>query len=367
MVAGCAGGKPPAPAAVPGTSPRLTLTPISFDQLPGWTVDHQAAALPAIRRSCARIASLPADRPMGGEGGIGGLAVDWRAACTAIDKVPAGNDATARYVIERWFVPHRATVGADDTGLFTGYYEAELRGSRKQGGRYQAPIYGLPADLEAAKAKNGGKYLTRAEIAGGTLSGKGLELLWADDPVDVYFLHVQGSGRVVMDDGRVVRLGYAGDNGHPYASLGRALIDHGFLAKEAVSMQSIRAWIAANPAQGGHMMGQNPRFIFFREDHGEGPKGAQGVALTPGRSLAVDPAFVPLGAPVWVDTVEPLAPKTPLRRLFVAQDTGSDIKGPIRGDLFFGFGSQAASQAGVMKARGRYFVLLPRKAAPPTS
>jgi membrane-bound lytic murein transglycosylase A len=366
-VAGCAGGEPPAPAAAPGTSPRLTLTPVSFDQLPGWKVDHQAAALPAIRRSCARIASLPADRPMGGEGGIGGLAVDWRAACAAIDKIPAGNDATARYVIESWFVPHSATAGADDTGLFTGYYEAELRGSRKRGGRYQAPIYAPPSDLDAVKAGNGGKYRTRAEIAGGALAGKGLELLWADDPVDVFFLHVQGSGRVVMDDGRVVRLGYAADNGHPYASLGRAMVDHGFIAKEALSMQSIRAWIAANPTQGGHMMGQNPRYIFFREVYGEGPIGAQGVALTPGRSLAVDPAFVPLGAPVWIDTVEPLAPKAPLRRLFVAQDTGNAIKGPIRADLFFGFGSQAASQAGVMKARGRYFVLLPRKAARPIS
>ena len=132
-------------------------------------------------------------------------------------------------------------------------------------------------------------------------------------------------------------------------------------------MQSIRAWLAANPAQGGHMMGQNPRFIFFREIYGDGPIGAQGVALTPGRSLAVDPAFVPLGAPIWLDTVEPLDAKIPLRRLFVAQDTGNLIKGPIRGDVFFGFGDEAALKAGGMKARGRYFVLLPRKAAPPTS
>jgi membrane-bound lytic murein transglycosylase A len=368
-VAGCAGGKPPASSPPPGTSPRLTLTPISFDQLPGWTVDHQAAALPAIRRSCARIASLPADRPMGGEGGIGGLAVDWRAACAAVDKIPAGNDATARYVIESWFVPHRATVGTEGTGLFTGYYEAELRGSRKLGGRYQNPIYAPPPDLEAVKAGNGGKYRTRSEIAGGALAGKGLELLWADDPVDVYFLHVQGSGRVVMDDGRVVRVGYAGDNGHPSVLLGRELLARGLIAPDAMSMQSIRAWLAANPAQGGHMMGQNPRFIFFRirEGRDEGPVGAQGVALTPGRSLAVDPAFVPLGALMWVDTVEPLAPNAPLRRLFVAQDTGNAIKGPIRADLFFGFGDEAARQAGGMKARGRYFVLLPRKAARPTS
>jgi len=366
--AGSDGGGPRAPAPPPGAPPRLTLRPVSFEQLPGWRADQHAAALPAIRRSCTRIRQLPADRPMGGDGGVGGLAVDWRAACAAVETVPAGNNATARYVIERWFVPHRAAAGADDSGLFTGYYEAELKGSRRQGGRYQAPIYGPPPDLEAVKAQNGGKYKTRAEIAGGALAGKGLELLWADDPADVYFLHVQGSGRVVMDDGRVVRLGYAGDNGHPYASLGRELVVHGFMAKPP-SMQEIRAWVAANPAQGGHMMGQNPRYIFFqvRPGQDEGPIGAQGVALTPGRSLAVDPAFVPLGAPVWVDTVEPLDAKTPLRRLFVAQDTGSAIKGPIRADLFFGFGSEAARPAGVMKARGRYFVLLPRRAAPPTS
>lgn len=369
VVAGCAGVEPPAPEAPAGPA-RLTLTPVAFDQLPGWRLDRHAQALPAIRRSCAHILGLPADRSMGGQDGVGGLAADWRAACAAVERVPPGNDAAARYVVESWFVPHRAAAGADDTGLFTGYYEAELRGSRTRGGRYRTPIHGPPADLSAVKEKNGGKYLTRAEIAGGALDGKGLELLWADDPADVFFLHVQGSGRVVMDDGRVVRVGYAGDNGHPYASLGRALVDHGFLTMDRVSMQSIRAWIAANPAQAGHMMGQNPRYIFFRVRDGrpdEGPIGAQGVALTPGRSLAVDPAFVPYGAPVWVDTVQPLAPDTPLRRLYVAQDTGSAIKGPIRGDLFFGFGEQAARQAGVMKARGRYFVLLPRKAPPPVS
>jgi membrane-bound lytic murein transglycosylase A len=367
-VAGCAGGEPPAqkPSGPPA---RLTLTPVSFDQLPGWRTDRHAMALPAIRRSCARIRQLPADRPMGGEGGIGGLAVDWRAACAAVDAVPPGNDAAARYAIESWFVPHRAAVGTDDTGTFTGYYEAELRGSRSRGGRYQTPIYGPPADLSAVKEKNGGKYKTRAEIAGGALDGKGLELLWSDDPVDVYFLHVQGSGRVVMDDGRVIRLGYAADNGHPSVLLGRELLARGLIAPDAMSMQSIRAWLAANPAQGGHMMGQNPRFIFFRVRAGqdEGPIGAQGVPLTPGRSLAVDPAFIPLGAPMWLDTVEPLDPRVPLRRLFVAQDTGNAIKGPVRGDVFFGFGDEAALKAGGMKTRGRYFVLLPRKAVPPTS
>jgi len=368
-LAGCAGGEP-APPSAPAGPAGLTLTPVAFDQLPGWRLDRHAEALPAIRRSCQRILGLPADRPVGGQDNIGGLAADWRAACAAVERVPPGNDAAVRYVIESWFVPHRAAAGDADTGLFTGYYEAELRGSRTRGGRFQAPIHAPPPDLDAVKAESGGRYLTRAQIAGGALADRGLELMWADDPVDVFFLHIQGSGRVIMDDGRVVRVGYAGDNGHPYVSLGRALVDHGFLTMDQVSMQSIRAWIAANPAQAGHMMGQNPRYIFFRVRDGrpdEGPIGAQGVALTPLRSLAVDPAFVPLGAPVWVDTVEPLAPDTPLRRLYVAQDTGSAIKGPIRGDLFFGFGEPAARQAGVMKARGRYFVLLPRRAPPPVS
>lgn len=363
-LAGCAVAPPP-PAA-PGAPAGLTLTPVTFDQLPGWRQDRQAAALPAIHRSCARIAQLPADRPLGAAT-VGGLAADWRAPCAAAARIPAGNDAAARYFIETWFAPYLAAATTGNPGLFTGYYEAELHGSRTRSTRYPVPIYRLPPDLGAGKARDGGKYLTRSQIGGGALAGRGLELLWVDDPVDAFFLHVQGSGRVAMDDGRVVRLGYAGDNGHAYASLGRELVARGFIAKENLSMQSIRQWIAANPEQGANLMAQNPRYIFFREVVGEGPIGAQGVALTPGRSLAVDPAFVPLGVPLWLDTIDPLDSRVPLRRLMVAQDTGSAIKGPVRGDVFFGFGEAAARQAGVMKAAGRYYLLLPRKAPPPIS
>lgn len=362
-LAGCALVETPPPAP-PAGPPGLTLTPVTFDALPGWRQDRHAEALAALRRSCARIARMADEQPVG-QGGVGGLAADWRAPCAAVARTPPAGDAAARYVLETWFVPHRAANGADADGLFTGYYEAELRGARRRGGRYQFPVYAPPPDLETYKRQHGGRHLTRSEIGGGALAGRGLELLWADDAADVYFLHVQGSGRVAMEDGRTLRLGYAGDNGHAYASIGRELVARGLIAAEALSMQTIREWIAANPVQGVHMMAQNPRYIFFREVAGDGPVGAEGTALTPGRSLAVDAAFVPLGVPVWVETTEPGDAKRPLRRLFVAQDTGSAIKGPVRGDIFFGFGADAARQAGIMKARGRYYLLLPRPPAPP--
>jgi membrane-bound lytic murein transglycosylase A len=205
-------------------------------------------------------------------------------------------------------------------------------------------------------------YPTRSEIDAGALAGKGYELLWVDDAVDAFFLHVQGSGRVVMEDGKVVRLGFAGRNGHSYVAIGRELIEQGAIPRERMSMQAIRAWLAAHPDQAGPVMASNPSFIFFRIIDGEGPIGAEGVPLTPGRSLAVDPEFVPLGLPIWLDTTDPLDPRQPLRRLVVAQDTGAAIKGPVRGDLFWGFGENAAARAGAMKQQGRYFLLLPKKA-----
>jgi membrane-bound lytic murein transglycosylase A len=208
-------------------------------------------------------------------------------------------------------------------------------------------------------------YPTRSEIDAGALAGKGSELLWVDDAVDAFFLHVQGSGRVVMENGQLVRLGFAGRNGHPYVAIGRELISRGAIPRERMSMQAIRAWLKANPGEASEVMALNPSFIFFRIIDGEGPIGAEGVPLTPGRSLAVDPAFVPLGLPIWLDTTDPLKPEQPLRRLVVAQDTGSAIKGPVRGDLFWGFGETAAAKAGSMNQRGRYFLLLPRKAPAP--
>ena len=194
-------------------------------------------------------------------------------------------------------------------------------------------------------------------------------MIWVDSAVDAFFLHVQGSGRVSMDDGSIVRIGYVARNGHAYKSIGRELIKRGALSRERVSMQSIKTWLRDNSEKAPALMASNPSFIFFRIidgalkslDKQQGPIGAQGVPLTPGRSLAVDRAYFPLGIPIWLDTTDPLEPGLPLRRLVIAQDTGSAIKGPVRGDLFWGFGAEAATRAGLMKQPGNYFLLLPRK------
>jgi len=194
------------------------------------------------------------------------------------------------------------------------------------------------------------------------LAGEGLELVWVDDPVDAFFLHVQGSGRVILEDGRVVRIGFAATNGLPFTAVGQVLLDEGKVAPGEASVQHIRDWLHANPQEASEVMRRNRRFTFFRLIEGEGPIGGHGVPLTPGRSLAVDPSFMPLGAPVWLDTTQPGSAE-PLQRLMVAQDIGGAIKGPVRGDFFWGYGEEALHHAGGMKETGRYFLLLPKAVA----
>ncbi|MBT3358025.1 MAG: murein transglycosylase [Rhodospirillales bacterium] len=355
------------PTVLPQTPAGLTLSAVEFTDLPGWTAERHAQVLPAILKSCSRIGKMPMNKAWG-PGNVAGLAADWRKPCAAALRVQPGNGAAARYYIESRFDAFLAAAGETPDGLFTGYYEAELTGSRRESARFQVPIYAPPPDLKAVKERSGGRYLSRNDIFAGALRNKGLEVMWVDDPVDAFFLHVQGSGRVAMTEGNVVRVGYAGDNGHKYASIGRELIARGIIPREKLSMQSIRAWITANPTQGSNLMAHNPRYIFFRELAGrDGPIGAEGVALTPERSLAVDRAFLPLGVPLWVTTIDPLNPNKAFNRLMVAQDTGSAIKGPVRGDIFFGFGDEAARRAGNMKAKGRYYLLLPKKTQIPIS
>ena len=341
------------------TTPTATPSPPSCAPAPGWRP----------RRAEERL------------GRIGGRVGAWREPCAAAARLPAG-DAAARAYFEAWFVPYLVTGEGGAQGLFTGYYEAELRGAPRPHGPYRVPVYARPPELvTVALGRFGARWKgqrtagrvadgrlvpfpSRAEIEAGALAGRGLELVWADDAVDVYFLHVQGSGRVRMEDGGVVRLGYDGHNGHAYVAIGRELVAAGAIAGKDLSMQSIRAWLAAHPDAAGRVMARNPSFIFFRAVPGDGPLGAQGAALTPGRSLAVDRRFVPLGVPVWLDTTDPVEPSRPLRRLVVAQDSGGAIKGAVRGDLFWGFGAAAAERAGRMRQTGRYYLLLPRGAGP---
>jgi membrane-bound lytic murein transglycosylase A len=375
---GFAGGWMLKPGVIPPPPvERLALTAVRLAELPGWAEDRVAEAMPALARSCARLLRLPADRDMG----IAGTAADWQPPCRDLMASGEADEAGARRYLERWFTPFLVAGGESAEGLFTGYYEAELHGARRPGGGYEVPLYRRPPGLvsvdlglfrpELKGRRIAGKVVggrlrpfdSRARIEAGALAGRGLELLWVDDPVDAFFLQVQGSGRVIMADGSVVRVGFDGSNDLPYLAIGRSLIEAGSLDREHLSMRSIGDWLRANPGPGRELMASNARFVFFRELAGDGPVGAGGVALTPGRSLAVDRAYLPLGVPIWLDTHWPGDPARPLRRLLVAQDTGAAIKGPVRGDLFWGFGAAALAQAGRMRARGRYYLLLPHTAA----
>lgn len=364
---------------------RLVLAPAGFAALPGWRDDDHAAALAAFRRSCRRLAELADERSLGA-GGIAGRIGDWRAPCDAALAVPEdGDDDAARRYFETWFVPFAVANNDRREGLFTGYFEPELRGSRRRAPPFTIPLYRRPDDLvtvdlgrfrddlrgrRIAGRVAGGRlepYPPRRAIEAGTLAGRGLELLWVDDPIGAFFLHIQGSGRVRLEDGSIVRVGYAGHNGRPYFAIGRALVERGALKRDEVSMQSIRAWLEAHPDEAAEVMALNPSYVFFRELDGEGPIGALGVALTPGRSLAVDRAFLPLGAPMWLDLTLPAGDgsggERPFRRLVVAQDSGGAIRGPVRGDVFLGAGPEAAAVAGRMRQTGRYWLLLPKDVA----
>ena len=295
------------------------------------------------------------------------------------------NHKAARDYFEKWFRPYAVNdrYGNND-GLLTGYYEAELRGARRPDGRFKFPLYGRPANLITAKLGlfdptlagrsvtgrlSDGKFLPypdRKSIVSGKASDKLKPLVWVDSEIDAFFLHIQGSGRINLAEGGLMRVGYAASNGRPYTAIGRTLIKRGAIARDQVSMQTIRSWLGANPAKAAEIMSQNARYIFFRQLDGQAPVGAQGVELTPGRSLAVDRRAIPLGLPVWLETLDPIDPHKPYQRLLIAQDVGNAIKGGIRGDIFFGYGRLAARRAGLMNQRGLYYILLPRTVPPPS-
>lgn len=376
-----------APEPAPEAAAEMLLEPVGYDQLPGWNEDQLAEAFPALQRSCNRLLRRPEDRNVGRKA-IGGTVADWRVPCDALAALATGDagpsNALLRGELERLFVPFKVSFGDKEDGLFTGYYEAELKGALFPGGGYDTPLYQRPTDLVTVDLRQFDEEMTgrriagrvvdgklvpyhdRADIDNGVIDGANLELLWAEDPVDVFFLHVQGSGKVQLPDGSSMRVGFAASNGRPFVAIGRLLIDEGYISREKASMQSIRDWLRANPDQASALMQRNPRYIFFRKIEGAGPIGAQGVALTPRRSLAVDPAFIPLGAPIYLDTTWPgsrAESARPLRRLMVAQDTGNAIKGAIRGDFFWGAGDPALAEAGRMKQRGSYYLFLPKAVA----
>ena len=384
LLAGCGTEQPPKPPP----EPRFELAPIAFAGLEGWAADDPSAALQAFARSCQPWLRR-GDDAAAGRSPVAGRVADWRPACEAALACGGGaaDAAAARRFFEHWFQPYRVAYG-DRDGLFTGYFEPRLFGSRRPGGPYTVPLHRRPPDLvqvdlgqfdpelagrRIAGRVDGGQlrpYPSNGDITKGALAGKDLELIWVSDPVDKFFLQIQGSGQVVLDDGSTIRVGYAAQNGHRYRAIGRDLIEMGEIPKEQVSLQSIRDWLRAHPEAASDLMAHNPSYVFFTEVNGldpeAGPLGSLGVPLTAGRSLAVDPAYIPLGAPVWLDTTAPAGDgrEVPLRRLVIAQDTGGAIKGPIRGDVFWGAGDVAGEIAGRMKSEGGYVLLLPKSLTP---
>lgn len=339
---------------------------VPWDRLDGWDADNHAAAWPALLESCSRIREQ----------------ARWRRVCRDAAKIDHPTDAHAREFLEANFAPH-PVYGEDGRreGLVTGYYEPLLEGSLEKSGRYRYPLYAPPPDLltidlDGVYPELAGRQLrgrldgstvrpypdrARLEAEPGRLAGS--ELLWVDDPFDAFFLHVQGSGRVRLRDGRIVAVAYADNNGRPYRSIGRRLIDDGEIPREDVNLFTIRAWLHEHPGRAKVLLDYNPRYVFFRLRPGApgNPVGALGVPLTPGRSLAVDAEKLPLGAPVWLETSIPGEAGAPLRRLMVALDTGGAIEGYTRADVFWGQGEDAERKAGLMKHPGRMFVLLPRE------
>ncbi|MGB3279907.1 MAG: murein transglycosylase A [Pseudorhodobacter sp.] len=307
---------------------------LEFSDLDGWQDDDHRAALSTFLDTCSLL-----NDP------------DWTPICRLAPDAMA-SDAAARSFFELLFRP--VMIGAPPA-LFTGYYEPELPGSPYRTPRFAYPLYARPPELQ-----DGQQWLDRGAIeASGALRGRGLEIVWLEDPVEVFFLQVQGSGRVRLPDGRVIRVGYAGRNGYAYRSVGKEMIRLGILDEHSVSAQGIKAWVRANPTIGTELLNHNPSFVFFRRlpdlPPEKGPIGAMGRSITTMRSIAVDPSFTPLGAPVWLEKDG----RAPLRRLMVAQDTGGAIKGAQRADIYFGTGTQAGEDAGSVKDGGRMIVLLP--------
>ncbi|MEO8134512.1 MAG: murein transglycosylase A [Betaproteobacteria bacterium] len=401
LIAGCATPPPapqPLPERVPPAPPTLAPAPVpeiptpgvpplpqvtvpryeqaAWTDLPEWGADTAVGVWPGWVRNCAALRVAPV----------------WQRVCAGAAGVAANDAGAQQRYFESHFTPYRlANADGTLTGMVTGYYEPLLIGSRKRTARFRYPLYAPPPDLltvEIAEinpelkdkrvrgrvlpSPQGSRvvpYYARAEIASGLAPVKGLEIAWVEDPVELFFLQVQGSGRIRLPDGTLMRVGYADHNGHPYRSIGRWLVDQGELPIEQASMQGIKAWVKRNPERANEMLNQNPSYVFFRElpagPVDDGPPGSLGVPLTAGRSIAVDPRAVPLGAPVYLATTWPLSAR-PLQRLVLAQDTGTAIRGTVRADFFWGFGAEAAEQAGRMKQAGRMWLLWPSgEALPP--
>lgn len=380
FAAGCSRttSPPPAPAGVIYSESALT-------SLPGWDTDALINVLPALRSSCGVFAKRD-DTAWVGSGPAAVSVAQWKAACNDLEHLAQSargliDPPTFRQFLERHFAAFSVTTDTGVAeGLFTGYYQPMLPGCRERSATCQTPLYGLPSDLitvdtstiakelggtKLAGRLEGGRlvpYWTRAEIDAGALSSTGTSaapvVAWVENPVDAHILSIQGSGLIKFADGGVLSLAYAGNNGWPYKSLGKILVEQGIMTLSQVTMPDVRDWLLAHPTQAIPLMRQNARFIFFRPSDRVEAIGSLGTSLVPGRTMAVDPTIMPLGAPVWLDSNDPDG--HPLRRLMIAADTGTAIHGPVRGDIFWGNDDMAFTLAGRMKSQGRWFLLAPK-------
>ena len=319
--------------AVMGPAPANAVSHevLEFSDLKGWKNDDHGAALQVFLETCRDMKDP-----------------EWKSLCAV-----AKDQTNAKTFFELFFKP--VLIEDGEPMLFTGYFEPELNGSRSRNSTYRYPLYKKPPEI-----RNGTQWLSRAEIENsGALVGRGLEIAWIDDPVDVFFLQIQGSGRVKLPNGKYLRVGYGGKNGHNYKSVGQELVRRGIYQSHQVSAQVIQNWVRRNPKEGRALLQHNPSYVFFREvsrvPADKGPLGAMNRSITALRSIAVDPKYTPLGAPVWIEK----GGETPMRRLMIAQDTGSAIKGAQRADIFYGTGDYAGRRAGETKDPGRMIVLMP--------
>ncbi len=373
LLAGCPTPLPKPPVVVEPpkvvSKPFPDFMPAKWEVLPDWLTQDLSASWPALLQSCHALRFRPV----------------WVPICAAAKKVDADDLLAQRTFYETWFTPYQVlNPDGTDTGMVTGYYEPLLKGSRTKSERFAYPIYTPPDDMlevdmgalfpqfrgQIVRGRLEGKrvvpYFNRAEINEGIAPAlQGREIFWVENPVELFFLQIQGSGRIELEDGTRVKIGYAEQNGHPYASIGKKLIDIGELKAEEASMQGIKKWADNHPEELPVLLGHNPSYVFFRElpDTLSAPLGALGVPLTNEYSIAVDPKTVPLGVPVFLATTQPNSSE-PLNRLVFAQDTGGAIRGAVRADFFWGFGELAASKAGRMKQSGKMWVLFPRGGEP---
>ncbi|HQS56735.1 MAG: transglycosylase [Gallionellales bacterium 35-53-114] len=360
------------PQPVVATTPPLPATPLftpsTWEVLPEWSTLDLRPSWAALLQSCRVLKNKP----------------QWQGVCASTELVDKNDSQAQRRFYEDKLAPFQIfNPDGTENGVITGYYEPLLRGSRFKSERFRYPLYAAPDDMleidlgdaypqlkgQRLRGRLSGKkvvpYFKRAEIDAGTDALRGRELFWVENAVELFFLQIQGSGRIELVDGRQIKVGYADQNGHPYVSIGRKLVEMGEMKLEEASMQSIKAWGERNPTKLMTLLEMNPSYVFFRElpEHLTAPLGALGVPLTNEYSIAVDPKSIPLGSPVFLATTHPNT-ATPLNRLMLAQDTGGAIRGSVRADFFWGFGEKAGAQAGRMKQQGRMWVLFPKGGEP---